>query len=389
MPLLDYTSDDDSDAEVKVQAPSEPISEPGPGKSPDSETNKGLAKGGPRSNRRRDGPVKIKVDLLKAVDSEDASHTTPHKKLRADVNPLLRNRGAGASSLLSMLPTPKKMAIDHQKPTEARGRGMKESSSQISAELIDNDTFLEIPNPKMIEAQNAAPSGLFIPPSISRLKPQPSTYPLHELLPKPKTTPPSKLDPTNFFSLGSVTASSTTLSSETTPLVPVSTSSAPVVKEFIPPEPSSTDPYLGYYQKPSGEWAAYDPAYYKTFWERWQREAYGNPDDPSSKGKRKDREWETGDGQIIEVDAGEEAKRGQIAERETRKNLTGSAAALAAVHGDAKPRMNIQAKSHGRARQRGQLSSLLVEAYENRAAIEEKLAEARRNKKEAGNKYGF
>lgn len=163
------------------------------------------------------------------------------------------------------------------------------------------------------------------------------------------------------------------------------------------------DPYPGSYQKPSGEWVAYDPEYYKTYWEQWQREAYGNNEN-AGKGKRKDRGWEGKEDQMVTADVSEEAKKGQIAQREAKKSLTGSAAALAVVHGDAKPRMNIQvrhhlldmsgtnllnqAKSNGRARQRGQLSSLLVEAYENRAAIEEKLAEARRNKKEAGNKYG-
>jgi len=40
------------------------------------------------------------------------------------------------------------------------------------------------------------------------------------------------------------------------------------------------------------------------------------------------------------------------------------------------------------ARKRGQLSSLLAEAYQNREVLEEKIAEGRRNRKEAGNKYG-
>jgi len=40
------------------------------------------------------------------------------------------------------------------------------------------------------------------------------------------------------------------------------------------------------------------------------------------------------------------------------------------------------------ARKRGQLASLLVEAYQNREALEEQIAEGRRNRKEAGNKYG-
>lgn len=40
------------------------------------------------------------------------------------------------------------------------------------------------------------------------------------------------------------------------------------------------------------------------------------------------------------------------------------------------------------ARKRGQLSSLLMEAYQNREVLEERIAEGRRNRKEAGNKYG-
>ena len=42
----------------------------------------------------------------------------------------------------------------------------------------------------------------------------------------------------------------------------------------------------------------------------------------------------------------------------------------------------------GRARSRHQLSTLLTEAYSNREELEEKLAQGRRNRKEAGNKYG-
>ena len=42
----------------------------------------------------------------------------------------------------------------------------------------------------------------------------------------------------------------------------------------------------------------------------------------------------------------------------------------------------------GRAKTRHQLSTLLTDAYQNREALEEKIAMARRNRKEAGNKYG-
>jgi proline-rich protein PRCC len=46
-------------------------------------------------------------------------------------------------------------------------------------------------------------------------------------------------------------------------------------------------------------------------------------------------------------------------------------------------------KIGSRARTRHQLSALLTEAYENREALEEKIAQGRRNRKESGNKYGF
>ena len=42
----------------------------------------------------------------------------------------------------------------------------------------------------------------------------------------------------------------------------------------------------------------------------------------------------------------------------------------------------------GRARTRHQLSTLLTEAYQSRESLEEKIAQGRRNRKEAGNKYG-
>jgi proline-rich protein PRCC len=40
------------------------------------------------------------------------------------------------------------------------------------------------------------------------------------------------------------------------------------------------------------------------------------------------------------------------------------------------------------ANSRHQLSTLLKQAYENREALEEQIAQGKRNRKEAGNKYG-
>ncbi len=53
-------------------------------------------------------------------------------------------------------------------------------------------------------------------------------------------------------------------------------------------------------------------------------------------------------------------------------------------------RISLQpSKFSGIAKSRHQLSTLLRDAYENREALEERIAEGRRNRKEAGNKYGM
>ena len=56
-------------------------------------------------------------------------------------------------------------------------------------------------------------------------------------------------------------------SSTSRPKIPasISISSAPTVADFVPPEPTQHDPYPGYYQLPSGQWAAYETEYYHSF----------------------------------------------------------------------------------------------------------------------------
>lgn len=76
----------------------------------------------------------------------------------------------------------------------------------------------------------------------------------------------------------------------------------------------------------------------------------------------------------------------EIKEREEKKALTGGAAKEGEL---AEPKMNIKGAKMGKmARSRGQLTTLLSEAYQNREALEERIAQGRRNRKEAGNKYG-
>jgi len=151
----------------------------------------------------------------------------------------------------------------------------------------------------------------------------------------------------------------------------------------VPPEPTPQDEYPGYYRLPSGKWAAYDAEYYQKFYKKWQAD-YDKYVRDLEKGKMKgfedlDEESATG------VNAMEEmAKaREEIQVNEERKALT------QAKDQTAGPKMNVKgAALGGRARSRGQLATLLTEAYQNREAYEEKIAHGRRNRKEAGNKYG-
>lgn len=73
--------------------------------------------------------------------------------------------------------------------------------------------------------------------------------------------------------------------------------------------------------------------------------------------------------------------------REEKKALTKGAA----LESEPKmPKMTINpSKTSGLARTRHQLGTMLMEAYTNREALEEKIAQGKRNRKEAGNKYGM
>ena len=85
--------------------------------------------------------------------------------------------------------------------------------------------------------------------------------------------------------------------------------SAPTVADFVPPVPSHNDPYPGYYQTPSGPWAAYDPDYYHSFFPA-DRESKEKGED-GRVGKHWD-EYDTRGGDMVDIDVAkglEEAKK--------------------------------------------------------------------------------
>ena len=125
-------------------------------------------------------------------------------------------------------------------------------------------------------------------------------------------------------------ASSSSLSSLSLP------SAAPSLPTFEPPEPSETDPYPGYYQLPSGVWAAHDPEYYGKFMKKWEHD-YNSQLRALEKGTIKGFEG-LADAPVEEIDALKEMEKAkkEIQEREEKKAVT-----RGAEGGPVAPKMNI------------------------------------------------
>ncbi|KAL4247285.1 Proline-rich protein PRCC [Abortiporus biennis] len=369
---------------------------------------------------KKKGPKKITIGLPSLPDEDNKSEVfdeRPTKKARIESG---TGKGAGSSGLLSMLPAPKNKAPTLPKKEQServlgggKGPGLVfKTASTVQAKKVtvedEEDEDEEKPSnlppesssilEEVKETTKTNSSLPFLPPSLAKGKANVSTEDRHTrpVVATPKVSAAPAID---FFGLGSSSSSASvsipntsikpTISTPTAKpsILPTSTlSSAPKVDEFTPPEPTAQDPYPGYYLLPSGQWAQYDPAYYKTFYDKWKKD-YDAHVRALEKGIEKGFEGVEKEG-ATEVNAAKEMERAkvEIKELEERKALT----ANGAVGEPAAPKMNIKgAALSGRARTRHQLSSLLTEAYQNRETLEEKIAQGRRNRKEAGNKYGF
>jgi proline-rich protein PRCC len=330
MPLLgleNYGSDDDEAATTQT-APQRP----------------------PQTTTKRK-PVKFTVELPKSLDGDgkDLDGPRPAKRPRAV--------GSGKSTLLNMLPPPTKVTLVPGASTST------EDSGKISDGLS---------NPGVHAGED---STIMIPLSVQKA-------------PSSRTDAGPSHD---FFSLGSSGSKASTPSGGSA--IP-SIASAPAVTDYQPPEPTAEDQYPGYYQLPSGKWAQYDLEYYKSFWEKKQEEWDALYAGHAEKG------FENAQEEAKDVSAADQLNHAQTL-REEKKNLTRNANT-----GPLKPNMKmevhtilpittdylftiaLQAPKGSRARYRHQLTALLSEAYEKREELEEKIAQARRNKKDAGNKYG-
>ncbi|KAK0228570.1 mitotic checkpoint regulator, MAD2B-interacting-domain-containing protein [Armillaria fumosa] len=357
--LEDYGSGSESDGETETKTLASSSINSQSLKSQSKTTS--IALPPPRTKKR----VAIALPSLKPVKDDDDEQEISKPAAK---KPRLES-GARTSSLMSMLPAPKQKNPVPPPTERVLGGGKGQALSSNTP-----------PSAPPADEEAPAPSIPFLPPSLAKGR---SNISLEEDRPKLSARTPAPTPAVDFFSLGATSALKPTDSSSTSSTINIS--SAPAIPTFEPPEPTMNDEYPGYYQLPSGVWKAHEPEYYATFLKKWQKE-YNDQVRALEKGVAKGFEGMEKEG-MEDVDAKKEMERAkkEIKEREERKAITKGAGGA-----PDKPKMNINAsKLSGIARSRHQLSTMLKEAYENRELLEDKIAEGRRNRKEAGNKYGF
>lgn len=392
MLLANYGSDSGSDSES--EAPIAPPPKPAPISATASSSRV------PQPKKKK--PIKITLDLPKASNgSEDEKNIGDNHGVSGDERETKRAKlpkgGKGTSSLLGMLPPPKRK-LPQSSTSATKGTGLTVNKSMGRPQLpappkaIDENSDDEDNVPKVRD---------MLPASLARKQQKVESKEevidvfglsklrlLHNIrtilillkqetasapLPKPTITTPS--------------------------LKPPSISSAPVAPDFIPPEPTANDPYPGYYQLPSGEWRAYDPDYYHSFF---------RPSAPVSDKQDADDGWvgrhwdafEKGQfqGQVLDIDANKGLAEAR-AEEERRAlmkkpKLPGEEFVYQVKAGRYRvfypalmfPQPKGQVK--GLASQRHQLTSLLNTAYSQREELEERIAANKKGMRAAGTKYG-
>ncbi|KAG6866948.1 hypothetical protein C0991_003864 [Blastosporella zonata] len=385
-------SDSDSDHQTVLGVKAKP---PTPKPTPQA-SGSNISLPPPKTKRTKKITIGLpSLSTERPVEEEDLTDERPAAK-----RPRLEN-GAGRSALLSMLPAPKEKVPAARAPERVlgggKGRGLdfgapRAYAASPTTPQQDEDAENDIepstnPQAQISPSPITAESLPFRPTSLKKGRANVSVEE-DKPRPKPQLTQKPAAPAVDFFSLGATASSSKltkpSISADLVPSIPT-LSSAPIVPTFEVPEPLQTDEYPGYYQLPSGAWAAHDPIYYAKFLKKWQDE-YNAHVRALEKGMVKGFEdLETAGAKEVDAMAEMERAKREIKEREERKAITQGAGGAPAA-----PKMTINAsKTSGIARSRHQLSTLLKEAYENREALEEKIAMGKRNRKEAGNKYGF
>ncbi|WWC67266.1 uncharacterized protein I206_101174 [Kwoniella pini CBS 10737] len=390
MLLANYASDSDSDAGSDIEASSSKISAPAPPLAPKPVASTGTVKA-PINKAKK--PVKITLGLPKSSDHNGELVKDVQNGIDGDIDEEREVKkskitgGKGSSSLLGMLPPPKRklpQASTSKASSLKVNRSMANPSSSSSSSSLNPKTNpkIKIPKPLLSSTKAAEAAGAFddndddeddddkeksLPPSLAR-----------------KAQKKKEEESFDLFGLSSSTAEitlpSTSVSSSST-IKPPTISSAPLAPDYIPPEPTSNDPYPGYYKLPSGEWKAYDPEYYNSFF------TSNNNQEEEEEDGRVGKHWkEFNDGQfkgnLLDVNA-----TSGIAEARAQEQINNMAKRQKVNENEFEYKPIGQVK--GLASQRHQLTSLLNTAYTQREELEDRIAQNKKNMRMAGTKYGF
>ncbi|GAA5932253.1 uncharacterized protein JCM15063_001171 [Sporobolomyces koalae] len=372
--LVDYGSDSDSDSGspapstsaskpvtasslLNLPAPKSTLNLPKPASSTSSTIPASTKSSLPPPKKKEKGPVRILLDLPAAAEDDGPAKKKPKLSLGSR---------QGLSGLAAMLPQPKNESKPIPTPSSTAAPLSKPQGAAGLGDMFDQEDK---------GAKTAPAPSMFAPTSVRTKGKAKASLP----------PPPPDEPAVDFFGIGSVTASTPDVSSSASATVnPTSTSSVRTIssapklvdRSKVPKQPTAEDPYPGFTQLPSGEWVAKDQQTYELALQ-WQAQQQQNalPEGVDEK--------EVADkGGFRDVD---EAQRAREAWATRPSQMPGKEEEYkkgAQIKG-------IPKQATQQARRKGQLSSLIAEAHDNRAELEERIAQARSNRKSAGNKYGF
>ncbi|KWU44399.1 hypothetical protein RHOSPDRAFT_25705 [Rhodotorula sp. JG-1b] len=340
MGLVDYGSDSDSD--------SPPSAAPAPAPVPPT-----------RAKRR------ILLDLpAPSAPTAQAAGQSSAKRLKSDT--AAAGEPAPLTGLAAMLPKPKNSSSAPSAPVAPPKAA--EGPSRLQVLLAGADKA-----PKGNEA-------MLLPPAVAAAAKR-----------KQEQAPPAPA--ADFFGISSVASSSSSTgpapSTSSSKQPSLSFSAAPSISSAPAPKPqpssSSTakpkeadDPYPGFTQLPSGEWVAKDQKTYE-MWMAWQQAQQAQQQELAAEG----------------LDEKDLKARGGLVDVKPPPPPPATGANAAVPGGRAEGYLpatqlkGIPSQLSGSAKRKHQLSSLLAAAHDNRAELEDRIAQARQNRRSGANKYGF
>ncbi|KAM0789226.1 hypothetical protein ACM66B_000069 [Microbotryomycetes sp. NB124-2] len=361
-------------------------------------TDTGLSK--PAAKKAK-GPLRMVLDLPASTSNNTANATLDDSNEQPAKKKLKLGSGA-TGGLAALLPQPKNNAATATRGTAGQALGAGSASASSSGVSL----AMGLPPPSSSSSKSTAnePSTAFVPHTISnkgkaKAETASTVSNASEVDVVQEDAEDAGVAPAiDFFGISSVSSNATPTAAKPKQrqnprtAMPSSSSTvisaAPSVAEFKPPEPKKPtldDPYPGFTQLPSGEWVAKDQETY----DKWMQALASQQQQQQAQAPKgfEDSEVSKMGGM---VDMTDEMKRAREAWAK-KPDVIGrpGQAESEAEKEKALANLKVPAVGLGRARAKGQLSALLADAYSNRAELEERIAQAKANRKSAGNKYGF